>query len=146
MGYNPPVGLKGGRMTINIPLKAVAFVLYTLALLGGAFGISYVVFEWRDDDEALDASSIERRIDELEREISAGPTQAELDAERDDAERENDRLCLQAQQADAAAEAAYYEKAASGGLGVFQQPLFDAGFAGYQTPPSIQGQIDRYCQ
>ena len=32
-------------MTINIPVKAVAFVLYTLALLGGAFGISYAVFE-----------------------------------------------------------------------------------------------------
>ncbi len=69
-------------MTINIPLKAVAFVLYTLALLGGAFGISYAVFEWRDDDEAFDASAIEERIDELEQGASAGPTKAELDAQR----------------------------------------------------------------
>ncbi len=64
-------------MTIRIPFKAVVFVVYTRALLGGAFGISYAVFEWRDDDETFDTSSIERRIDELEREISAGPTQAE---------------------------------------------------------------------
>ena len=35
-------------MAIRIPLKAVAFVVYTLALFGGAFGISYAVFEWRD--------------------------------------------------------------------------------------------------
>lgn len=26
------------------------FVLYTVVVLGGAFGISYAVFEWRDDD------------------------------------------------------------------------------------------------
>ena len=36
-------------MTIRVSLRAVAFVVYTLALLGGAFGISYAVFEWRDD-------------------------------------------------------------------------------------------------
>ena len=62
-------------MTFHISLRFVLFVVYTLALLVGAFGISYAVFEWRDDDEA-----IERRIDDLERQ-SAGPTQAELDAE-----------------------------------------------------------------
>ncbi len=62
-------------MTIRIPLRFLLFVLYTTALLGGAFGISYAVFEWRDDDGA-----IERRIDDLERQ-GAGPTQAELDAE-----------------------------------------------------------------
>ena len=39
-------------MTIRISLRAVAFVVYTLALLGGAFGISYAVFEWQDSDEA----------------------------------------------------------------------------------------------
>jgi len=58
-------------MTINIPLKAVAFVLYTLALLGGAFGISYVVFEWRDSDGSGNTSAIEQRIDELEGKVSA---------------------------------------------------------------------------
>ena len=37
-------------MTINISLRFVLFVVYTLALMGGAFGISYAVFEWRDDE------------------------------------------------------------------------------------------------
>lgn len=69
-------------MTINIPLKAVAFIIYTLALLGGAFGISYAVFEWRDDDEGLNASALEERIDELEQGASASPTKAELDAQK----------------------------------------------------------------
>lgn len=53
-------------MTIHIPLRAVAFIVYTLALLGGAFGLSYAVFEWRDDD-----SVIEGRLDALEREAEA---------------------------------------------------------------------------
>ncbi len=69
-------------MTIRIPLRVVAFVVYTLALLGGAFGISYAVFEWRDDVETFDASAIERRINDLERQKDAGPTQAELDSQR----------------------------------------------------------------
>ena len=34
-------------MTIHISLRFLLFVLYTTALLGGAFGISYAVFEWR---------------------------------------------------------------------------------------------------
>ena len=50
-------------MTINIPLKAVAFVLYTLALLGGAFGISYAVFEWRDTGST--AVELDERLDDL---------------------------------------------------------------------------------
>ena len=37
-------------MTIHIPVKLLLFVLYTCAVLGGAFGISYAVFEWRHDD------------------------------------------------------------------------------------------------
>ena len=60
-------------MTINIPLKAVAFVLYTMALLGGAFGISYAVFEWRDDDATSVTDSAP---------VQTGPTQAELDARK----------------------------------------------------------------
>ena len=63
-------------MTINIPLKAVAFVVYTLALLGGAFGISYAVFEWRDDDNPPVAT--EQPADP----VQAGPSQAELDSQR----------------------------------------------------------------
>ena len=69
-------------MTINISLRFVLFVVYTLALVGGAFGISYAVFEWRDDDEGFDASAIEERIDELEQGASAPPTKAELDAQK----------------------------------------------------------------
>ncbi len=40
-------------MTIRIPLTAIAFILYTVALLGGAFGISYGVFEWRGNSEEV---------------------------------------------------------------------------------------------
>ena len=39
-------------MTIRIPPRFLLFVLYTAALLGGAFGISYAVFEWRDGETA----------------------------------------------------------------------------------------------
>ncbi len=70
-------------MTIRISLRVVAFVVYTLALLGGAFGISYAVFEWRDDEPTgVDLSAIEQKIDALEQQSTAGPTQAELDAQR----------------------------------------------------------------
>lgn len=69
-------------MTIRIPVRALLFFLYTAAVLAGAFGISYVVFEWRDDDGAFDPSAIERRIDDLERQGDFRPTQAELDAQR----------------------------------------------------------------
>ena len=58
-------------MTIRLSLRAVAFVVYTLALLGAAFGISYAVFEWRDGDGARDTSAIEQRIHELEGKVSA---------------------------------------------------------------------------
>ncbi len=34
-------------MTIRISPRAVAFILYTLALLGGAFGIIYAVWPVR---------------------------------------------------------------------------------------------------
>ena len=37
-------------MTVRIPLRLIALVLYTSALLGGAFGISVAVSDWRDDD------------------------------------------------------------------------------------------------
>ena len=36
-------------MTVIIPFKLIAFLIYTGALLGGAFGISVVVTDWRDD-------------------------------------------------------------------------------------------------
>ena len=37
-------------MTIQVPLRALLFVLYTIAVLAGSFGISYAVFEWRGDE------------------------------------------------------------------------------------------------
>lgn len=37
-------------MTARIVRRSLLFVLYTAAVLGGAFGISYAVFEWRHDD------------------------------------------------------------------------------------------------
>jgi hypothetical protein len=37
-------------MAIRIPFRVLAFALYTLVLLGAAFGISYGVFEWRHDE------------------------------------------------------------------------------------------------
>ena len=58
-------------MTFNISLRFILFVAYTLALMGGAFGISYAVFEWRDDDGAFDASAIEERFDALEGKVDA---------------------------------------------------------------------------
>ena len=41
-------------MTNGILLKVFALVAYTLAMLGGAFGISYAVFEWRDEGAPSD--------------------------------------------------------------------------------------------
>lgn len=57
-------------MTIRIPLRALLFVLYTAAVLGGAFGISYAVFEWREDggesDGSLTLESLDARIDNVD--------------------------------------------------------------------------------
>ena len=59
-------------MTVRIPLRALLLILYSAAMLGGAFGISYAVFEWRDDvPTGIDLSAIEQKIDELEGKVSA---------------------------------------------------------------------------
>jgi hypothetical protein len=68
-----PSGRKGDSMTIRISLRVVAVIVYTLAILGGAFGISYGVFEWRHNDAAPVTDSAP---------VQTGPTQAELDAQR----------------------------------------------------------------
>ena len=66
-------------MTINIPLKAVAFVVYTLALLGGAFGVSYAVFEWRGNGEEVSEyvncsnDALQTYIDGVEQEVRVRP-------------------------------------------------------------------------
>ncbi len=57
-------------MTIRISLRAVAFIVYTLALLGGAFGISYAVFEWRDDSpDKTEVSEIEASLEQLDDDV-----------------------------------------------------------------------------
>jgi len=51
-------------MTILIPLRALLFILYTAAILGGAFGISYAVFEWREDDGGSASDTTLESLDE----------------------------------------------------------------------------------
>ena len=54
-------------MTIHIPCMFLLFVLYTCAVLGGAFGISYAVFEWRDDSpDKTEVGEIEAIIEQLD--------------------------------------------------------------------------------
>lgn len=56
-------------MTVRIPLRALLSILYTAAVLGGAFGISYAVFEWRDEDAG--SESIDRQIERLDLRIDS---------------------------------------------------------------------------
>ena len=60
-------------MTIRTPVRFALFVLYTAAVLGGAFGISYIVFEWRDDAESDSTitESLNNRIDRLDDQFSS---------------------------------------------------------------------------
>ena len=55
-------------MTIRIPVKFLLFILYTAAVLAGAFGISYAVFEWRDDDadSSVTIEQLDERLDGLD--------------------------------------------------------------------------------
>ena len=108
-------------MTIRLSLRAVAFVVYTVALLGGAFGISYAVFEWRDSD-----SAIESRIDGLENRTGAGPTQAELDAQK----------CAAALEAAGNVQPTSFRRAIGGTTPATHISI----------PPEIQDAIDRYCK
>ena len=57
-------------MTIHIPVRLLLFVLYTCAVLGGAFGISYAVFEWRDDSpDKAEVSELEASLEELDDDV-----------------------------------------------------------------------------
>ena len=62
-------------MTIRIPIRFLLVVLYTGAILGGAFGISYAVFEWRDEggesDGRVTLESLENRIDSLNTRVNS---------------------------------------------------------------------------
>ena len=103
-------------MTVHISLKAVAFVVYTLALLGGAFGISYAVFEWRHDDEAAVTSSAP---------VETGPSQAELDAQKCEAALK------------AAGESVSGDRATGNSRTITLSP---------RVPKIIQDTINRYCK
>jgi len=49
----------------------ILFLLYTLALLGGSLGISYAVFEWRDESPSVArVDDIDARVNDLETRIS----------------------------------------------------------------------------
>ena len=57
-------------MTIHIPVRFLLFVLYTAAVLGGAFGISYAVFEWKDDSpDKTEVSEIEASLEQLDDDV-----------------------------------------------------------------------------
>jgi len=53
-------------MTIRIPIRLLAVVVYTLALLGATFGISVAVSDWRDDDAIVTTTYTTTGISELE--------------------------------------------------------------------------------
>ena len=52
-------------MTTRIPVRVVLLVFYTLTLLGGAFGVSVAVFDWRDASREL-----EGRVDGVDTKLS----------------------------------------------------------------------------
>ena len=60
---------EGTEMTIRIPVRLVLSILYTIAVLAVAFGISYGVFEWRDDDTGATLESLGERIDVLDSDV-----------------------------------------------------------------------------
>ena len=61
-------------MTIQILVRFVLAILYTAAVLGGAFGISYAVLEWRDagggSSDSTTLESLDSRIDSLSNEMN----------------------------------------------------------------------------
>ncbi len=90
-------------MTIRIPIRLVLFILYTAAVLGGAFGISYVVFQWRDDNgrsettvESLDKrmQNLVTRLDTLNGDISNLRTEFRLSSPPSDSQCHNALLDL----------------------------------------------------
>lgn len=57
-------------MTIHIPVKLLLFVLYTCAVLGGAFAISYAVFEWKaDSPDKTEVSEVEASLEQLDDDV-----------------------------------------------------------------------------
>lgn len=55
-------------MTLRIPVRLVLLCLYTAAVAGVAFGIGYVVFEWRENgapENEISSRSLSERIEEL---------------------------------------------------------------------------------
>jgi hypothetical protein len=131
-----------------------AWIIPTVALLivgAASFGGGYAVNEWQDGDEVSVAGEVATPEPTPE-----GPTQAELEAER---QREEDSLCLEAQLAAAAAQAGYDVciqaeaqrlqtergyNATAARIAAGYMPSFLTGCSG--VPPEVQAAIDRYCR
>ena len=123
------------------------WIVPTIALLlvgGAGFGIGWAVNEWQGDDGA---SVIEQ---ESPTPIQTGPTQAETEAEL---QREEDRLCLEAQGVAAIArearQAAVRTKAQEIqeelGWSAARANLSAGVLVGGGVPQEVQSAIDRYC-
>src|SRR4030042_506588 len=56
-------------MTAHVPVRFLLLALYAAAVLAGAFGTSYAIFEWRDDDGGpqteVTANTIEERLNSV---------------------------------------------------------------------------------
>ena len=52
-------------MTIRLPSRFLLFVVYTVGVLGASFGISYAVFEQRNDGEDTKLESLDKGIGNL---------------------------------------------------------------------------------
>lgn len=85
-----PCAWKGEAVTIRIPLRFVAVVLYTCALCGASAATSYAVYRWQHDPYAERVDAELERLDDrgstLRRDISALSTRVaavEGDAARD---------------------------------------------------------------
>ena len=111
---------------------------------GGGMGVGWSLNEWQDGDGA--PVPTEQPVAPTQ----TGPTQAEIEAE----EREQDRLCLEAQQAKAAGEAAYdvelerkiEELEALGWSTRRASAAAPALVSGGGVPVEIQQAIERYCR
>ena len=62
-------------MTIRLPMKLLAALAYTVALLSASFAISYFVFEWRQEDGSGDfgpnIESVSNRVDQMDERLNS---------------------------------------------------------------------------
>ena len=104
--------------------KWLMSAIVVLIVGGIGAGIGWFANEWQDGGEG--------KVAEEQPATADGSGETDSDAQQ----RESDRLCLEALQADAAAETAFYATP-RGGLGDGRR---------YATPPDIRSRIDRYCR